>query len=239
MDKGYKKLVWDTEVFGYSVVLITETKITSNTLRKILNDLAKDETKLAYLFLNPDDSLANEVAKENNGQLVDKKVTYIQSLTDVQDSDVSSGIISYKNKHITNELLLLALQSGEYSRFKIDRHFIHGEYKKLYKEWIEKSLHGTIAKDVLVYQENKKILGIITIGEKNERCDIGLFAVDEKSRGKSIGRKLMQATLMKAKELDYSLIQVVTQKDNTIACSFYEKMGFKQESIQNVYHFWL
>ena len=39
--------------------------------------------------------------------------------------------------------------------------------------------------------------------------------------------------------LNINQIQVVTQKANIPACAFYNKMGFKIELIENIYHFWL
>ena len=74
---------------------------------------------------------------------------------------------------------------------------------------------------------------------KDTRADIGLLAVDEEARGKSIGKLLMHAAFIKCRDLGYKEVQVVTQKANATACAFYEKLGFRIEKVENIYHFWI
>src|SRR5690606_39167187 len=43
---------------------------------------------------------------------------------------------------VNKSLRQLALKSGEFSRFKLDRRLIQSEYEKLYSEWIKKAIGG-------------------------------------------------------------------------------------------------
>jgi len=91
----------------------------------------------------------------------------------------------------------------------------------------------------LIARIDDEMAGVITLGQKNERGDIGLAAVKTKFRGKGIGKYLISASLKIFYEKGFPGIQVVTQKDNFHACKLYEHFGFYQESVYNVYHFWL
>jgi dTDP-4-amino-4,6-dideoxy-D-galactose acyltransferase len=238
--KNFQKLHWDSELFGYGVAKITSGSLNVAELNKVLAELRKNEIKLAYWSTDPKDRKSNNAAIANEGLLVDTKTTYLRRLLSTDTLlDMTDSVISYLNKNVNNKVLSLALESGLYSRFRLDPHFKNNEFENLYKMWIENSLNGKIAKDVLVYCENDEELGLITLGTKDKRGDIGLLAVDESARGKSIGKILMHAAFEKFKELGFKKIQVVTQKSNTGACKFYEKLEFEKEKEENIYHFWL
>ena len=128
--------------------------------------------------------------------------------------------------------------SGEFSRFRLDRRFISNEYERLYVEWLRKSLNKTIAFKTFVAREKTEIAGLITLGKKKECADIGLVAVDEKYRGRGIGRDLIRFADNAAFTMGFKQIQVVTQKKNWGACRLYEKCGFKMNNVINVYHYW-
>lgn len=225
-------LSWDSRFFKYKV-----GRVTSSHLQDALRDAKKEGIKLLYLFVDPKNKELNKSAIVNGGGLVDEKVTFVANVQKAQDSNIDEGIVPYEGE-LTDELLSLALQSGEYSRYKIDTHFVHNEFERLYTEWIKKSLSHEIAKEVLVYKSNMREVGLLTLGEKDKRADIGLLAVDANFRGKSVGTKLIQAAMKRAKALGFDEIQVATQKKNEIACRFYTKNGFVQERIDNIYHFW-
>lgn len=233
----YKKLKWDSDLFGYGVAKINSINLTSDNLSKILKYLADEGIKLVYCSMDPEEKFLNNIAIANRGILVDKKITYIRTLSKTR-FDKSELIYSAINHPASPEIISLAFQSGSYSRFRNDVHFKNNEFELLYTAWIVNSLNGKIAKDVLIYKD-KIDLGLITIGIKNNRCDIGLLAIDENMRGKSIGTFLINAAFEKCKELGYNIIQVVTQQTNIGACTFYEKMGFEKEKEENIYHFWL
>ena len=79
---------------------------------------------------------------------------------------------------------------------------------------------------------------MVTIGEKNNRADIGIIAVDNNFRGQDVGKILVQGVINYSIRNGYSSLQVVTQKMNESACRFYERCGFTAEQVVNVYHYW-
>ncbi len=235
----YKILEWDSLFFGYNIASIQALNLQSDDLNKIIKELREQNIKLVYCNTNPDDEISNSSFKGASGLLVDKKVTFSIKISETDNFTGSTLIRPYKLNYTSEKLKSLALQSGIYSRFKIDPNFHNAEYEKLYIEWIEKSVQGNIADEVLVYSENEDEKGLITLGFKGNSGSIGLLAVDENERGKSIGRKLVWSALACFREKKVNIVEVVTQNDNEGACGFYKSMGFEVKSIVNIYHLWI
>lgn len=236
---AYHILDWDSKTFGYTVANIDKKKLSKNELDVLLLEMKKEKIKLAYWFVDPSDNIINAAAVTSGGFLADEKITFAQSLLGEVFVERDENILSYLHVPINESLSSLVLQSGVCSRFKIDPKFVFGEYEKLYRLWLEKSIGGEKAHEVLVFVKENKEIGLITLEKRESSVAIGLFAVDAKHRGLHIGTKLISAIFHKTKEWGYNVIEVTTQKKNTIACRFYEKNGFTFKSQQNVYHFWL
>lgn len=240
MSTSVQILDWDSGFFGYKVAEIKAKNLTPEELGVILEELKRQRIRLIYFFVDSQDRLFNKTVLSSGGLLVDEKITYIKKLDAfLKVREWDKNIKSYLGKKLNRQLISLALQSGQYSRFKTDTNFVSNEFERLYTEWIRKSLSGILANEVLVYTKGGVEAGFVTIGEKDRRAGVDLIAVDEKFRGKTLGRKLMEAAFIKAFSLGYDMIQVVTQKLNYPACKFYEKLGFRVESVINVYHYWV
>jgi dTDP-4-amino-4,6-dideoxy-D-galactose acyltransferase len=232
-------LEWDSQFFGYKIGAIHTQNLKLDELDKIIRELKEQDYRLAYCFANPDDEISNSSLKSVSRLLVDQKVTFSIGIDEVNNFTRCTYIKPFNLKFATEKLKSLALQSGIYSRYRIDPNFTNNEFEKLYIEWIEKSVKKVIAKEVLVYYENEDEKGLITLGLKNNIGSIGLLVVDEKERGKSIGKKLVQEALLYFKENKIDIVEVVTQLDNKSACGFYKSMGFETKSIVNIYHLWI
>lgn len=236
----FQILDWDSQLFGYKVAKINTPNLESDKLKKLLSELSRINIRLVYWFVDPKNEISNKAAEYDDGLLVDSKITYIIDIDNYHSRAIDhQHIFSYTLKSLNKQLLSLAFQSGSYSRFKLDKNFMRNEYNKLYTIWIEKSLSGEIAKDIIVYVKNNLEIGLITLEIKGNHGLIGLLAVDKKYQGKSIGKQLINAALIKFKAMGIKKVKVVSQKKNIIACKFYERNGFIQENVQNVYHFWL
>jgi dTDP-4-amino-4,6-dideoxy-D-galactose acyltransferase len=228
-------LSWDTDFFGYKVGKVTNLE---TDIFLVLSEAKKQNYKLLYASLNPNNILQNKIYIENNGFLADQKITFLQNIpNDIKISENKTEL--YENTEINQNLISLALQSGIYSRFKIDKNFKNQEFERLYTTWIENSVKKEIAQKVIIQKENNQIIALLTLGIKNKRADIGILAVDTHCRGKKVGKNLIERAFFESNLLNQNLIQVVTQKANQEACCFYQKMGFQIEKIENIYHFWI
>lgn len=228
-------LEWDTNFFGFGVCKLQSES--PSGVAAAIDEARRRGMKLAYWFVDPADSAAADLAQEVNARLVDRKVTYLLDLVGTTPRAPDARIV--KAVDPTPQLRFLAMQSGQYSRYKVDPGFAPTVFERMYNIWLERSISGVIAKDVIVFEDEGKELGFVTIGIKNGRANIGLIAVDADSRSKGVGAQLMNAALAKSKEWGVDQIDVVTQKDNAGACRFYERSGFTQEKIEHIYHIWL
>jgi dTDP-4-amino-4,6-dideoxy-D-galactose acyltransferase len=237
--EDYYILKWDSGFFGYKIVRINPVNLGLLSLNETISELRQNRIKLAYCFVNPDDKSSNDSLTNVNGILADEKVTFTFRIMEGFSFQQSANIIPYDLNYASEKLKSLTLQSGAYSRFKIDPNFSDNEYEKLYLEWIEKSVEKLLSDEILVYIEDNEIHGFITLALRNGTGSIGLIAVDETQRGKSIGRQLINAALIYFKKKEISNVEVVTQKANHGACKFYESCGFEVKNIVNIYHLWI
>lgn len=194
--------------------------------------------KLLYFILPESHADQIKSIKELGGILVDHKVTYLINLKNIT-LPLNPHIQLYSASEPSQDLLNLAYESGIYSRFRSDPHLTKDQFKNIYKTWMTNSVNHTVAQEVLVISENNNLLGMVTVGEKNHRGDIGLLAVSASARGKNIGTQLVQAAQYYFKQKNYEFSQVVTQQTNIAACKLYEKCGYHQEKLEYFFHIWV
>jgi len=237
---NYQYLNWDSKFFGYKVAKLLPENIPDDKLSDILSSLKKKGYRLVYSFVDPQDETINLSHLNNNGILIDEKITFSQRLTEsvTAESD-DPNIIEYHEIAPEKSLLSIALQCGEFSRFQIDKNFTTKEFMDLYTLWLENSINKKIANNVFAYKEYGKFLGLATVAKDREVGEIGLIGVNSHERGKRIGSKLLKHIFKQYFRLGCKRIDVVTQKNNQLACNFYIKNGFITSGIKNVFHFWL
>jgi dTDP-4-amino-4,6-dideoxy-D-galactose acyltransferase len=225
-----KRLDWDSNFFGYEI-----GKIVVGPKNKFRIGALKDNNyKLIYVF-------SEEPIEINQLILVDIKVGFHKWINEDKKGFAFKNRCEPFNlcKHDLNKLENLAIESGKYSRFKLDSNFQKNEFERLYLEWIYQSYQKKMALEVLVYSVDEVLAGFITITNKSETLtDIGLVAVDPKFQGKGIGGVLVEAAEKYSFVNGYKEIQVVTQEDNKNALKLYQKNGFDLCNKTYIYHYW-
>jgi dTDP-4-amino-4,6-dideoxy-D-galactose acyltransferase len=229
-------LDWDSEFFGYNVAQVRFNQAGYTELLNLLKEIKDKKIRLTYFFVSPDNIDLNRTIADTGAVLVDQKVLFEK--TTHKNTVKNSNIIEYKDTQPNEKLIELGLQAGAYSRFLTDKNFHNNEFEKLYKQWIVNSVNRTIAWSIPVAMSGSAIVGLITLGKKDNYADIGLIAVDKKYEGRGIGSDLIRFAENRAYEMNYSGIKVVTQLQNTRACRLYEKCNFTVENVTNIYHFW-
>ncbi len=229
------KLEWDTNFFGINIAKMECKSMSEKQFHYDINTLKEENVKLIYCVCHDKES---EEFASKIGKLVDIKVTYCKTFSNKVLPTDSNTIEEYLDEEPTEELYNLAIQSGIYSRFNIDQNLPNYKFIELYRTWIRNSTRKQIASKVLVAKEKNHLVGMITLGEKEGRADIGLLAVDSNYRGRGIGKSLVFSAENEFQKR-FNEGQVVTQKDNTPACTLYEKCGYTIEKIESIYHIWL
>lgn len=232
-------LEWDSSFFGYKIGKINAAEIEAEQLAEIINQAKNKGTRLIYLFADPDDHVSHNAAQLNGAKLVDQKITFHIKIDASVISATDIHIEQFELQYPTSQLINLSVQSGLYSRYKIDTEFKNNEFEKLYLAWIENSVNKKIADYTFVYKEAGVELGFVTLKLRESYGEIGLIAVDESSRGKAIGRKLTSAVINLLYDKNISDLHVATQIENKDACNFYRKVGFTGIKTENIYHIWL
>lgn len=242
MGNTYQILRWDTDFFGFIVARIIPYRLILDELEYTLASLKKENVSLVYWASDPSDIESQRSAKLFGGFLADKKITYLVDLRNMSTTclqEVDANIEEYLEVLPNSELEVLALKAGVFSRFNIDSKFSKEQYESLYKQWIINSINKKIADAVFVVRERGKIVGMITVGRKNCRGNIGLIAVDESRRGQNMGVNLVSTAHKWFISQGCKIVQVVTQSNNIAACRLYEKCGYHIEKTEHFYHFWL
>jgi dTDP-4-amino-4,6-dideoxy-D-galactose acyltransferase len=229
-----QKLDWDSTFFGLPV--FRGIPGDECTVHEIVEAATKTDCRLLYV---PSPLILKEDTVASLGAvLVDIKTTFVKRLR-AEHLSVGSVVESYTMDDHISSVLGIAVQSGEFSRFNVDRKLPHGAFKKLYETWMHRSILREIAKEVFVVRENGIPVGLITLGEKNGRADIGILAVDTVARGKGYGVDLVNAAENWFIDSGYTHGQVVTQGANMPACALYRKCGYEIDGTEFFYHVWL
>ena len=241
MEQNVAHLDWDTNFFGFGVARIMQADLDDAELSQILGILRSRSYRLVYWQIPASRSQLSLMAQARGGFLADEKITYVKELVEASGPRYAATytINPYSSSVPDEAMIKLALQSAEHSRFRHDPIISQDLCDKLFTYWVTRSVSKEIAWEVLVASEQNELLGFITLGEKGVRADIGLVAVADFVRGKGIGKALVTNAGKKFLEKGYAHVQVVTQKRNLGACGLYSSCGYKIESVENVFHFWL
>ena len=238
---AFQILDWDSCFFGFSVAKVVPVRLDEAGLSACLRQMKAAGVSLAYWSCDPQDEASREAALRFGGFLADRKVTFAAPAGRILASGLPKEAVGllveeYAGAVVSPELEGLALQAGAFSRFKIDRRMPAGAFEELYRLWIRGAVAGTIADKVFVVRESGKEVGMLTVGVKGGRADIGLIAVDDSLRGRGAGTALVLAARDWGAGRGIAEAQVVTQRDNEPACRFYEKCGYSVDKVEHVYH---
>ncbi len=232
-----KPLEWDSNFFGFKTGRIDATRFSKKDLAGEFESIKKEGFKLVYIFTGHDDKPLKEIILNTGGTLTDEKVTYSMNIDGMVPLS-SEFIRSCFGQEMDKDLESLAIESGKYSRFRTDQQIPRNKFEELYRLWMKNSLNGTFAKEVFTYQSEEDKLGMVSIDTRENEGWIGIIAVNEESRGRSVGKLLMHAAIRFCQGKNVKILNVQTQMKNKASCAFYEKLGFGLRSVEDVFHFW-
>ena len=230
-----KHLDWDSDFFKKKIGCINFKQ--NDNINVLLIEAKNKRYQLIYLFGNKDCYIEDGILSQYNGHLADRKIIYQKKTQPI--ISLPFHVFEYKENILTPELEQLAYESGNYSRFKLDRNFDDGDFYRMYKIWMEKSVKKQMADNVFVIKENDIIKAMVTMKIDATKGRIGLISVSAATQGKGYGKALLVACEQELINKNITMLEVPTQIDNKQACGFYEKYGFIMHSITNIYHFWL
>lgn len=111
--------------------------------------------------------------------------------------------------------------------------FLEGPAINTTKEYVQRNIEGDWPHFVAV--SDGKVIGWcdITPLDRPVYAHVGSLGIGVLApyRGKGIGKALMKAALLKAKNKGLTRIELTVREKNSTAISLYKKMGFEQEGI--------
>lgn len=212
---------FDSEVFGFKVAKVTN--LDPEGVRGLIKDLIKNKIKYATHRIQSNNFPVIHALERSDFILVDGLISFNLDTSLVKVEDIANEIRE-ANKNDLNKLKNLT--SGLYSLNRIfnDPLISKNNANEFYMRWVKNSLLGKAADLVLVWEEEKKILGYITLQKKGQ---IPLLGVSPEARGKGIAKKLVMSSLNKFKEWGVEIVTVETQAGNISALRVYQDCGFK------------
>ena len=194
-ERGYDVLEWDSSVFGFTVARVAAPD-DAGTLAFTLDDARRHGVRL--LYLQTDTSELIRAAESQGATPVGERITYARAVTEadvrmLRGTNSPVAVERWPGTTPTPELQQLARDAGQHSRFRIDPEVPDGVFERIYDAWIARSLDRQIAEDVLVTRDATSISGLVTVGRKDGRADIGLLSVRSDARGRGVGKALVLA----------------------------------------------
>lgn len=227
-----RKLDWDSEFFGKQIGRVDLQSLDDAEELALMHYDLKYQYDLLYVFCK--EGLSFDAI---GAELVDEKVLYSKIC---QNREIFPDVMLYQQSMPNESLYKLALVSGGYSRFKLDKHLPDGSYEHLYRKWIENACPSEGSnKQIFAYVPDGIARGMITVDYQGDHAHIGLVAIDPEFQHQGLGTKIMSSMEGALYRERVMTIDVITQKANKDACRWYEKNGFKVKSVTPIYHWWL
>ncbi|MCB2408494.1 GNAT family N-acetyltransferase [Hymenobacter lucidus] len=232
-------LEWDSAFFGFPTGRLQASGLSIVALRNILAEAKQEGYQLLYWFVTPTDTQSLTTAQTLGLPVMDEKRTYSWSVKNVplRPTDVHP----FSAAMATPPLVELAVQSGIYSRFRLDPDFAPGVFEKLYAQWLATALTGADGQQVFAYYPAAvtTAVGLLTLEKQPDSSRIGLLAVAEHWQKQGVGKQLVTAAQWEAHAAGSTQLLVTTQGANRAACALYESCGFVLHERQVVFHLWL
>lgn len=234
---------WDTEQFGFRVAEIP-AGAGGAALCAALEHAQREGIRLVYWRAGPDCIPPADLLRTYRGALVDHKTTFERALTPAKAEsplDVPGfQITEFPMGPASPELVALAIDAGQFSRFRRDERFPQRAFKRMYETWINRSTSREIASTVLTaLADDRHVAGMVTIAERDDEAAIGLLAVAAADRGRGLGTLLVrEAHRWMSSRPGIARATVVTQQENTAACGLYTRCGYRVREVRPFYHFW-
>ncbi|GAB3832157.1 GNAT family N-acetyltransferase [Hymenobacter jeollabukensis] len=237
-DSALEKLAWDSAFFGFPVGRLQTPVADAAGLRRWLAAARQQGYRLLYWFVEPANMAAQQAAAALALRPIDHRIslglplagqTILAPVPDVRPVFTA-----------TPALRALAQASSGWSRFRRDAHFAPGSWQRLYNQWLQESLRGRLAREVLVHDDAAgQPLGLLTLAHQGTEATIGLLAVAPTARRQGVGGSLLDAAAQRAQAWGCQRLTVVTQRENQPAVALYQARGFRVKSEALIYHLWL
>ncbi|AMC94056.1 hypothetical protein AOC36_08660 [Erysipelothrix larvae] len=231
-----KPLQWDTDYFGVKAARVNLTGIVNENNQK---DIIKFCARYDFVTISNIDNIQENnqwIGNKTSAFLVDMNIQFKKTLGGKQDyQDDKTYVVSNMSRN--DQIMRIAKKSFSYSRFFNDPNLPKSESNNIYLHWTEDAFNQE-NKFFVISEREGNIVGFILFSLDETSSVIELIAVEEKYKGKRVGKSLIHT--MESFVIDQGIknIKVGTQVNNISAVQFYLAIGFKYVGCVTMYHLW-
>ncbi|TSC96859.1 MAG: putative acetyltransferase [Parcubacteria group bacterium Athens0714_26] len=240
MTKIINKLKWDSDFFGFKIGSFSG--LDYDNAEKFLKEFYDNKFDCVYVFVDPNDFNAIDIAAKNNFFLADIQMTYEfhsrpQKIKNAFLESLAYEILDVSSEDHKIKIRMLARELSSVSRFSFDPRFKNLS-SKMYEIWADNIMRDKDGVTILAIDANKKIVGFIGSTLKQNIGNVGLVWVSEAFRGRGIGAEMSDQIVSLLFDKGAEKITVKTQLRNNFANRLYQKVGFRLKEAKLIYHFW-
>lgn len=228
-------LEWDSNFFGLNIARLAARRLTPEACLAAEDWCLANRIHCLYFLADADHAETVQLAEARGFNFVDVRVTLDQA---IPESISSAPDVRPFHPSDASRLREIAGSSHRDSRFYFDPNFTAGRCDALYETWIERSVEGW-ADATFVVGPPGAACGYLTCHLSPALTgSIGLVAIAETSRGKGLGRQLVNASLAYFQQQGMHRASVVTQGRNVDSQRLYQGCGFRTRSQLLWFHRW-
>lgn len=213
MDAFIKK-TWESNFFNKNIFHVN--------LKEIKESVVWPENALLSSKIDSGNYLELDIASKFQFEFCEGEISFSRKITQSkkklsEESIANEGSIE-ELKSITEDLYIN-------SRFR-EPWFSVEEKNIFYKKWVENAVLSLFDDVCLIFKENNKVLGFVTLKTQNEKTSISLIGVANHAQGKGIGSELLSLAYNYTCSIGSDEIIVSTQTSNTHAANLYIRNNF-------------
>lgn len=236
-------LRWDSKFWGYKIGYLATDRLTENIIYRVNREIKKKSYKLIQFLCNSYDPKSIQIAEKNNFSFKDVRLTFEKKIRNIKKISTKKKYnFSIAKINDFEEIGSIIESNYKDSRYYFDENFDRKKLVTFYLDWLKKSIRGKFDNRCYILKKVDKILAFSTIRfdkDYKNSCSIGLFAVDDKFRGKKFSQLILKKIEKSLMIKRIEKINVITQARNCSAIRAYENFGFKLCRTQIWYHRWI
>jgi ribosomal protein S18 acetylase RimI-like enzyme len=211
------------------------------TLIALLEHAKADGSRLVYFLHTQPFTVGEKTLQSYGGRRAAGYIRFALPLPapGAAAADPPEGVVvdRYQGPSDDPRILALGVGAGWLSRFRRDDRLPPQKCDQLYDLWTRRSITGEMADETLVAWWHDGPVGLITYRSQADHGEIGLIGIDEKARGRGIGRALLALAHRRMSDRGLGRAEVVTQSENQGACRLYRGAGYAPMVEGAYYHF--